>query len=133
MSAEGTARAVKPWSSFQCTGIHHAVQARTYKGDEHLAHALNKSMASLPYRPIIIGYVCSYSIVCPVAGYTYLYIRMLRSPTLYGVSHDQLANDEYLERYRSDLVHTAASLLDKHNLTRYDKKSGSFQVRMPLM
>ena len=48
MSAEGTARAVKPWSSFQCTGIHHAVRARTYKGDEHLAYALNKSMAPLP-------------------------------------------------------------------------------------
>ena len=48
MSAEGTARAVKPSSSFQCTGIHHAVRARTYKGDEHLAYALNNSMASLP-------------------------------------------------------------------------------------
>ena len=45
MSVEGTARAVKPWSSFQCTGIRHAVRARTYKGDEHLAYALNKSMA----------------------------------------------------------------------------------------
>ena len=39
-SAEGAARAVKPWSSFQCTGIHHVVWARTYKGDEHLAYAL---------------------------------------------------------------------------------------------
>ena len=48
MSAEGTAHAVKPSSSFQCTGIHHAVRARTYKGDEHLAYAMNKSMAPLP-------------------------------------------------------------------------------------
>jgi len=61
-------------------------------------------------------------------GYTYLYIRMLRSPTLYGISHDQMAHDEYLERYRSDLVHTAAATLDKHNLVRYDKKTGTFQV-----
>ena len=44
-----TARAVKPWSSFQCTGIHHAVRARTYKGDEHLVYALIKSMAPLPF------------------------------------------------------------------------------------
>ena len=50
MSAEGTARAVKPWSSFQFTGIHHAVRARTFKGDEHLAYALNKSMAPLPFK-----------------------------------------------------------------------------------
>jgi len=54
---------------------------------------------------------------------------MLRSPSLYGVSHDKLADDPYLERYRCDLVHTAASILDKHNLIRYDKKTGNFQVR----
>ena len=46
VSAEGTAQsAVKPWFSFQCTGIHHTVRARTYEGDEHLTYALNKSMA----------------------------------------------------------------------------------------
>ena len=45
---KGTALAVKPWSSFQCTGIHHAVRAPTYKGDEHLASAPNKSMAPSP-------------------------------------------------------------------------------------
>ena len=49
VSAEGTACPVKPWSSFQCTGIHHAVRARTYKVDEHLAYALNKSTAPLPF------------------------------------------------------------------------------------
>jgi len=54
---------------------------------------------------------------------------MLRSPSLYGISHDKLAEDSYLERYRCDLVHTAASILDKHNLIRYDKKTGNFQVR----
>ena len=32
-----TLSAVKPWSNFQCTGIHHAVRAWTYEGDEHLA------------------------------------------------------------------------------------------------
>ena len=53
---------------------------------------------------------------------------MLRSPSLYGVSHDKLADDPYLERYRCDLVHTAAAILDKHNLIRYDKKTGNFQV-----
>ena len=63
-----------------------------------------------------------------ITGYTYLYVRMCRSPTLYGVSHEMLASDPSLERYRSDLIHTAASLLDKHNLIRYDKKTGNFQV-----
>ena len=29
---------------------------------------------------------------------------------------------------RADLIHSAAALLDKNNLVKYDKKSGNFQV-----
>lgn len=55
---------------------------------------------------------------------------MLRQPTLYGISQTDRAKDRYLEKRRSDLIHTAATTLDKHNLIRYDKKTGSFQVRL---
>lgn len=61
-------------------------------------------------------------------GYTYLYVRMLRNPTLYGVSHDDRSSDPLLERRRMDLVHTASNVLDKNNLIKYDKRTGSFQV-----
>lgn len=61
-------------------------------------------------------------------GYTYLYIRMLRSPTLYGISHDDLKEDPLLDQRRLDLVHTAALMLDKNNLIKYEKKTGNFQV-----
>uniref|UniRef100_A0A671PW09 Activating signal cointegrator 1 complex subunit 3 n=1 Tax=Sinocyclocheilus anshuiensis TaxID=1608454 RepID=A0A671PW09_9TELE len=61
-------------------------------------------------------------------GYTYLYVRLLRNPTLYGVSHDDRSSDPLLERRRMDLVHTAATVLEKNNLVKYDKRSGSFQV-----
>lgn len=37
-------------------------------------------------------------------GYTYLYIRMLRNPTLYGLPHDILSRDLLLEERRADLV-----------------------------
>lgn len=62
-------------------------------------------------------------------GYTYLYVRMLRNPTLYGVSHDDRSSDPLLERRRMDLVHTAANVLDKNSLIKYDKRTGSFQVQ----
>jgi len=61
-------------------------------------------------------------------GYTYLYVRMLRNPTLYGVSVDEAERDSTLEQRRIDLIHTAASLLDKENLVKYDRKTGAFQV-----
>lgn len=53
---------------------------------------------------------------------------MLRNPQLYGVSVDEAEADPLLEQRRADLIHTAASLLDKSNLIKYDRKSGAFQV-----
>ncbi|XP_070541263.1 U5 small nuclear ribonucleoprotein 200 kDa helicase-like [Ptychodera flava] len=61
-------------------------------------------------------------------GYTYLYIRMMRNPNLYGVPPDFRETDAYMEQRRIDLIHTAASLLDKNNLLKYDRKTGNLQV-----
>lgn len=61
------------------------------------------------------------------AGYTYLYIRMLRAPSLYGVGYDMLKDDPLLQQRRKDLIHTAALTLDKNNLIKYDKKTGQIQ------
>ena len=61
-------------------------------------------------------------------GYTYLFVRMLRSPALYGVPLGAVEADALLLDRRLDLVHTAAVLLDKNNLIRYDRKTGNFQV-----
>jgi pre-mRNA-splicing helicase BRR2 len=61
-------------------------------------------------------------------AYTYLYVRMLKNPTLYGVSADELEADPTLEKRRADLIHTAATTLAKANLIKYDKKTGAFQV-----
>lgn len=64
----------------------------------------------------------------PTPGYTYLYIRMLQAPQLYGMTVEELEADPLLEQRRADLIHTAASVLAKNNLVKYDKKSGAFQV-----
>jgi pre-mRNA-splicing helicase BRR2 len=61
-------------------------------------------------------------------GYTYLYVRMLRAPTLYGVSHQEADEDKLLDKRRTDLVHTAAVLLEKHHMIKYERKSGLMQV-----
>lgn len=59
-------------------------------------------------------------------GYTYLFVRMLRSPGLYSVGADY-ADDEALEQKRVDLIHAAAYVLERSNLIKYDKKSGQLQ------
>jgi pre-mRNA-splicing helicase BRR2 len=77
---------------------------------------------------IVLGTVQNTNEACNWLSYTYLYIRMLRNPTLYGLDADALAKDITLEERRADLVHSAATILDKSNLIKYDKKSGYFQV-----
>uniref|UniRef100_A0AAQ4RIN1 U5 small nuclear ribonucleoprotein 200 kDa helicase n=1 Tax=Gasterosteus aculeatus aculeatus TaxID=481459 RepID=A0AAQ4RIN1_GASAC len=77
---------------------------------------------------IVLGNVQTVKDAVNWLGYTYLYVRMLRNPTLYGVSHDDRSADPLLERRRMDLIHTAANVLDKNTLVKYDKRTGSFQV-----
>eukprot|EP00271_Cylindrocystis_brebissonii_P012705 TRINITY_DN317_c0_g1_i1.p1 TRINITY_DN317_c0_g1~~TRINITY_DN317_c0_g1_i1.p1 ORF type:complete len:2233 (-),score=420.67 TRINITY_DN317_c0_g1_i1:1930-8628(-) len=61
-------------------------------------------------------------------GYTYLYIRMLRNPSLYGITEEEAKRDKVLEERRADLIHSAAVNLDKTSLIKYDRKNGYFQV-----
>ncbi|XP_076460821.1 U5 small nuclear ribonucleoprotein 200 kDa helicase-like [Babylonia areolata] len=77
---------------------------------------------------IVLGTVQNVKEAVDWLGYTYLYIRMLRNPTLYGISHDQVREDPFLQQRRKDLIHTAACALDRNNLVKYDRKTGHLQV-----
>ncbi|KAG9146680.1 hypothetical protein Leryth_005025 [Lithospermum erythrorhizon] len=77
---------------------------------------------------IVLGTVQNAREACNWLTYTYLYVRMIRNCTLYGLSAEVLEKDLTLEERRADLVHSAAILLDKNNLVKYDRKSGYFQV-----
>ncbi|KAJ8559466.1 hypothetical protein K7X08_003524 [Anisodus acutangulus] len=77
---------------------------------------------------IVLGTVLNAKEACKWLLYTYLYVRMVRNPTLYGLAADALKTDYALEERRADLVHSAAILLDKNNLVKCDRKSGYFQV-----
>jgi pre-mRNA-splicing helicase BRR2 len=60
-------------------------------------------------------------------GYTYLFVRMIRSPGLYSVGADY-DGDEALQQKRVDLIHSAAVVLEKAGLVKYDKKAGKLQA-----
>lgn len=77
---------------------------------------------------VVLGTVQNVKDAVTWLGYTYLYIRMHRQPTLYGVTYDKQKEDPLLESYRADLIHTAAVQLDRSGLMKYDRKSGHFQV-----
>ncbi|GBG33653.1 Activating signal cointegrator 1 complex subunit 3-like [Hondaea fermentalgiana] len=84
-----------------------------------LADALNAE--------IVMGGVQSIEDGAHWLGYTYLYVRMLQSPAQYGIPVDEVDEDPGLLQRRRDLVHSAALLLDKSQLVRYDRRTGALQ------
>ena len=77
---------------------------------------------------VVLGTITNVREAVSWLGYTYLYVRMLRNPSLYGISADEAEADPYLEQRRLDLVHSAATLLDRGHLLKYDRKTGALQV-----
>ncbi|GMI03497.1 hypothetical protein TrVE_jg11861 [Triparma verrucosa] len=73
---------------------------------------------------VVLGSIQSIDEAVDWLAYTYLYVRMLRSPAVYGAD---LTDDPDLKDYRRALVHSAACMLEKSQLIRYDRKSGSLQ------
>ncbi|GAA5923960.1 hypothetical protein JCM1841_000119 [Sporobolomyces salmonicolor] len=76
---------------------------------------------------IVLGTIRNRDEAVQWLSYTYLYVRMLGSPALYSVDPDYRNDDPFLVQKRSDIIHTAAVLLEKSGLIRYDRRSGVFQ------
>ena len=77
---------------------------------------------------IVLGTIQNIREAAEWLSYTYLYVRMIKEPQLYGVSNESLHVDKYLLQRRLDLIHSAAIQLDKAHLIRYDRKTGNFQA-----
>ena len=75
---------------------------------------------------IVLGTVRTREEAITWLGYTYLYIRMLRSPGLYHVGAEY-ADDKALYWKRCDLVHSALSILHQNQLVTYDSDSGEIK------
>ena len=87
-----------------------------------------KKLADNLNAEVVMGTVQNTREAAAWLSYTYLYVRMLRSPALYGVTKRELKEDPLLEQRRIDLCHTAALLLDKCGLVNYDRKTGVLQA-----
>lgn len=53
---------------------------------------------------------------------------MKKAPTLYGITEEKVTDEREVDQHLADLVHTAAFVLEKSSLIKYDRKSGILQV-----
>mmetsp|Transcript_10155 Transcript_10155/g.33224 ORF Transcript_10155/g.33224 Transcript_10155/m.33224 type:complete len:2313 (+) Transcript_10155:39-6977(+) len=64
-------------------------------------------------------------------SYTYWNVRASKDPDRYGVEGGGATGDDgssLLRQHRLDVAHSAALVLDRHNLVKYDTKTGTFQI-----
>jgi pre-mRNA-splicing helicase BRR2 len=87
-----------------------------------------KQLADSLNAEIVSGTVQNVSDATTWLGYTYLFIRMLRNPVLYSIGVDQLEQDPLLQQHRGNLINSAAIVLEKHGLIKYDRRNGNFQA-----
>lgn len=88
---------------------------------------LVKKLPDMLNAEIVLGSISNIKEAASWLGYTYYYVRMLRNPSTYGVTAEELEDEPTLLQRRINLVHTAATILNKHDLIKYDRKSGNFQ------
>lgn len=86
---------------------------------------LIKRLPDMLNAEIVLGTIHSIGEATDWLGYTYLYVRMLRAPRVYGVPLSAIDDDPLLTAFRADLVHTAAAALDRGALVKYDRRSGA--------
>ena len=76
---------------------------------------------------IVLGTIQTVSEAVEWLSYTFLYVRMLKNPNLYGISDKAAKEDPTLKHRRMDLAHTAACMLERSHLVRYDRRNGALQ------
>jgi pre-mRNA-splicing helicase BRR2 len=79
---------------------------------------------------VVLGNIQTLSEAVDWLSYSFLYVRMLRNPSLYGIINPEetLKKDPTLRQRRLDLVHSAALVLEKSNLLKYDRSTGNLQA-----
>ena len=77
---------------------------------------------------IVLGTIQTIAEAVDWLSYTFLYVRMLKNPNIYGISDQAAKEDPTLKHRRLDLAHTAACMLERSHLIRFDRRSGALQT-----
>lgn len=109
--------------------------------EDKLEHYLNAVTSQIPIESqfvkgmidamnaeISLGTVTTVRDAIVWLGYTYLFVRMQKTPTLYGISYDDVQYDGTLHAKRNQLVLTAAHSLVEAKMINFDEDSGSFTI-----
>ncbi|TBU58370.1 Sec63-domain-containing protein [Dichomitus squalens] len=109
--------------------------------DEKLSHYLDAVTSQVPIESrfvagmvdalnaeIALGTVANVHDAVQWLSYTYLFVRMKKSPFQYGMPWDEIANDPTLGAKRNSLITAAASQLAEARMIAFDRGTGSLVI-----
>jgi len=73
---------------------------------------------------IVLGTVSNIKEATVWLSYTYMHVRSLQNPLVYGITWETLVADRNLEEHRRDLAAKAAKELNRCHMARFDERSG---------
>jgi activating signal cointegrator complex subunit 3 len=106
--------------------LHHYVRMLTHTLP--IESSFIKSLPDHLNAEIASGTVSNVKEAISWLSYTYLYVRMLKNPTAYGIAFNERENDPFLDKKRLDLIHNAGKRLDQCRMIRYDETTGNMAV-----
>ena len=77
---------------------------------------------------IVLGTVSNIKEASAWLAYTYMHIRSVQNPLVYGITWESVMADRHLEEHRRDLVIQAAKELNRCRMSRFDGRSGQLYV-----
>lgn len=84
-------------------------------------------MADSLNAEISLGAVSNIQEAIPWIGYTYLFVRLRKNPMVYGMSHEEPANEPDLSSKRNQLIRAVAQKLASAGMINYNVETGSLQ------
>eukprot|EP00741_Cyanophora_paradoxa_P020260 tig00021238_g19554.t1 len=87
-----------------------------------------KKLADHLNAECVLGTVTNVREACEWISYTYLYVRMMRNPMVYGITYHEKEMDPSLSAKRRELVELAAKRLHACQMLRFGEKSGALGV-----
>lgn len=85
---------------------------------------LMRKLVDMLNAEVVLGMVRSVEDGMEWLGYTFMYLRMMQIPNAYGIDWDTFEQDQKLRNFRQKLIHSAATVLERANMVKYDRRSG---------
>ena len=88
--------------------------------------SLSQNLADHLNAEIVLGTITNVREAIQWLSYTYLFLRLIKNPLMYGIKGDAILSDPSFGGIRREMIEKAGKLLDSCKMIRYNEESQTF-------